>query len=398
VAQIIRKAALPSSCEVPESVRSAAAAAAKIVLREPRPAGFPLLFSAELALIEPAIAFLHEHGVQRAHTPDTVRTYAEILYDWFDTLEQNDVDWATADAADLIAYRNRMLAEPSPHTQRAYSIRTINHRVRGVLRFYAWAVRSGWLRESTLVGRGNDFAVTRRAPGSRRASAHEDDMDLFVLRQYAELPRPLTTAQIRELLAALMPPYDLMARWQLYTGLRVSELLRLTVAGLPKAAVAAARRQRSHQSIDVMRKGRKSGSVIAPATLLDETAVYLATHRRAWLARTARGREAAPTALFINSRGRAVSQNHYQQVIHRAGLACGFRATTHLLRATFACMMLARLEQLAGKDTAVNPLLIVKVLMAHEHIETTDRYLRAIAVDHAELGEVLESLLEGAQR
>jgi integrase/recombinase XerD len=35
--------------------------------------------------------------------------------------------------------------------------------------------------------------------------------------------------QARELLAELQPPYDLMARWQLYTGLRVGELLRLRV-------------------------------------------------------------------------------------------------------------------------------------------------------------------------
>jgi len=42
-------------------------------------------------------------------------------------------------------------------------------------------------------------------------------------------PRPLRSDQARELLAALPSPYDLMARWQLYTGLRVSELLRLEV-------------------------------------------------------------------------------------------------------------------------------------------------------------------------
>jgi integrase/recombinase XerD len=50
-------------------------------------------------LIEPAVAFLHEHSVQRAHTDDTRRTYAEILYDWFETLEQNDIPWESADAS-----------------------------------------------------------------------------------------------------------------------------------------------------------------------------------------------------------------------------------------------------------------------------------------------------------
>ena len=147
----------------------------------------------------------------------------------------------------------------------------------------------------------------------------------------------------------------------------------------------------------MLRKGRKSGYVIASASLLEETASYVSTHRRAWVARSARRRGAAePAELFISSRGTAVSKNRYQQVIHRAGRACGFKATTHLLRATFACMMLARLERLAKEGAAINPLLIVKVLMGHEHIETTDRYLRAIAVDTCALGEVLDSLIAGA--
>lgn len=98
----------------------------------------------------------------------------------------------------------------------------------------------------------------------------------------------------------------------------------------------------------------------------------------------------------MNRRGRPVSKNRYQQVIHHAGQTCSFKATSHLLRATFACMMLARLEQLAKRDAAINPLLIVKVLMGHEHIDTTGLYLRAIAVDHCALGAVLDSILAGA--
>jgi len=394
--QIIRKSALPASAEVPEPLRSVAAFAATISLREPRPVGFPLLFSADLELIEPAVAFLHEHAVQRAHTTDTVRTYAEILYDWFETLEQSRIAWSDADAADLIAYRNRMLKEASAHTQRPYSIRTINHRVRGVLRFYEWAVRSGWLRASPLTGRANDFAIARLR-AARMAREDGSDASLFVLRQFASLPRPLSMAQARELLAALVPPYDLMARWQLYTGLRVSELLRLRVEDVLKPTVAhPAAPESTHQVIDVLRKGRKNGYVIASSSLLEDTASYVSTYRRAWLARSARTRGAGKqTELFIGSRGTPVSKNCYQQVTHRAGLACRFKATTHLLRATFACMMLARLERLAREGASINPLMIVKVLMGHEHIETTDRYLRAITVDTCILSDVLDSLIAG---
>lgn len=392
--RIIHKAELPQLDEVPPSLRTAAAAALAMPVREPRPTGFPLLFTADMQLIEPVVAFLHEHSIQRAHSADTLRTYAEILLDWFDTLEQNDILWTAADAVDLVAYRNRMLSAPSPHTQRPYSIRTINHRVRGVLRFYEWAVRHAWLQSSPLVGRDADFTVARRHLGSRRHHG-ESDRGIFVLRQFEGLPRPLSGAQACELMARLMPPYDLMARWQLYTGLRVSELLRLSINDVDKGdrdGGSGSTPQR--RVIEVLCKGRKRGSVMASASLLDETDVYRSQYRRAWLNRAARrGRGRAPDALFVSDRGTAVKKNTYQHILREAGVACGFRVTSHQLRATFACMMLARLEQLAAEGTTINPLLIVKILLHHERLETTDRYLRAVAVDAHTLVGILDSLL-----
>ncbi|MGH8290535.1 MAG: tyrosine-type recombinase/integrase [Steroidobacteraceae bacterium] len=394
--EIIRKGELPQPFEVPERLRQAAAAALSVTLREPRPAGFPLLFTADFELIEPAIAFLHEHGVQRAHTSDTVRTYSEILHDWFDTVEQNGIDWRAADATDLVAYRNLMLTEVSAHTGRPYSIRTINHRVRGTLRFYTWAVRNGWLRSSALATRATDAILARaRYDRARWARKSDPDRSIFLLRQFESLPRPLTGAQACELLTRLRPPYDLMARWQLYTGLRVSELLRLMVADVSKRSkLQNSDDAPAHHVIDVLRKGRKSGYVIAPATLLDETDAYRSLHRHAWLKRAQRLRGASDRqTLFLNTRGSPVTRNWYQQQIARAGKGSGFKATTHLLRSTFACMMLARLEQIAKRGAPINPLLIVKVLMGHEHIDTTDRYLRAIAVETYVLNEILDSLL-----
>jgi site-specific recombinase XerD len=395
--EIIRKGELPQPNEVPAALRAAATAALKMTVREPRPAGFPLLFSSDLQLIEPAIAFLHEHAIQRAHSADTVRTYLEILYEWFDALEQNGVRWDEVDAADLVAYRNRMLKQPSAHTGRAYSVRTINHRVRGILRFYGWAVRNAWLAASALIGRASDFSLTRHDRRTRRRYGDDVGRRVFVLRQFETLPRPLTSLQARDLLAQLPPPYDLMARWQLYTGLRVSELLRLSVNDVSKRSAA---RQSvpdaAYRVIDLVRKGRKPGYVIAPRSLFEETAAYQAQYRTAWLRRAARKRDASSRSeLFINRRGSAVKKNSYQQVIHRAGVTCGFRATSHLLRATFGCWLLARLEQLAKRGAAINPLLIVKILMAHEDIQSTDKYLRAVAVDTHVLADVLDTLLAG---
>lgn len=392
--QIIRKARLPLASDLRASPGVASTQANSIKLREARPEGFPLLFSADMQLIEPAVEFLHEHFVQRGHTLDTLRTYTEILYDWFETLEQNHINWAKADAVDLVAYRNRMMKENSAHTGRPYRISTINHRVRGILRFYDWAVRSNWLPSSEIAGDSTSFSISRRGRHTPTGGGQTAVRSMFVLRQYEALPQPLTSEQARELLSRLSPPYDLMARWQIYTGLRVSELLRLSSKAVTPDIVVDA----SHRTIDVMRKGRKPGYVIAPASLIDETMSYSSLERTAWLRRAERkGRVTGHDELFINARGAPVGKSAYQRVVSQAGESGGFKCTTHLLRATFACMMLARLERLASAGAAINPLLIVKVLMGHERIETTDRYLRAIAVESHVLKDVLETLLSGVE-
>lgn len=393
--EIIRKGKLPQPIEVPIAVRDAAAVALGMTLREPRPEGFPLLFSSDMQLIEPAVAFLHEHAIQRAYTADTVRTYTEILYDWFDSLEQRGIRWTEVDVSDLITYRDRMLKKPSEHTGRAFSARTINHRVRGVLRFYAWAVRHEWLQGSPLASHAADFPLVRPTWRGRRRHYWEPiERSVFVLRQFESLPRPLRGDQARELLATLQSPYDLMARWQLYTGLRVSELLRLRVQDALRPQASKTVADAPYRSIDVVRKGRKPGYVIASRSLLEETACYISQERVGWMRRAARKRGRPQRAeLFVNRRGVAVRKNTYQHAIRRAGEMCGFRAISHLLRATFGCWMLARLERLAKQGEDINPLLIVKILMGHEHIDTTDRYLRAIAVDAHVLSHVLDTLL-----
>jgi len=393
VVEIIRKGTLPAPSEVPAALRQAAAEAQRMALREPRPAGFPLLFCSDMRLIEPAIAFLHEHAFQHAYTTETLRTYAEILYDWFDSLEQSGVVWSDVDASDLIAYRDRMLKRPSSHTGRPFSPRTINLRVRGVLRFYVWAVRHAWLPSSPLIALSAGFPLARHAWRGRHYW-QPAERSLVVLRQFENLPRPLTSEQARELLVELQPPYDLMARWQLYTGLRVGELLQLSVKDVLDQGAKKPPTEAAYRSINVMRKGRKPGYVIASMSLLDETAGYIAQYRAGWMRRAARTRGRSPrTELFVNRRGSAVRKNTYQQAIARAGEACGFKATSHLLRASFGCWLLARLEQLAKQGAAINPLLIVKILMGHEHIETTDRYLRAVAIDIHTLSDVLDTLL-----
>src|SRR5258705_762999 len=84
------------------------------------PDGLPILVSERMTIIEPAFSYLLEVATipGRSHAAQTVRTYAEHLHDWFDSLEQSGLEWQTIGEATIAAYRNRMLESPSPHTGR----------------------------------------------------------------------------------------------------------------------------------------------------------------------------------------------------------------------------------------------------------------------------------------
>jgi hypothetical protein len=104
-----------------EKASEAAQAAASISLREPRPVGFPFFFTGSMEIVEPVVAFLHEHAIQRAHTADTIRTYAEILFDWFDTLEQSSIAWDNAPVPPA-SVKERQVVLTVAHAWRAFRV------------------------------------------------------------------------------------------------------------------------------------------------------------------------------------------------------------------------------------------------------------------------------------
>lgn len=234
--------------------------------------------------------------------------------------------------------------------------------------------RPGLIMKSANLSRRKNFEASVKSP--------------FIIRQYENLPNPLNSAEARDLLAALQPPFDLIARWQLYTGMRISEALQLNLGDIQTKS------QRRSIKIEICRKGRKHGYIIAPAPLIRATENYIATHRLAWQNRTASRRNTLnPEALFITSHGKRASKGNYQRAIRETSISLGFRCTSHTLRATFACTLLSKLESLSKSGASINPLMIVKILMGHSNIETTDRYLRAIYTDGCDVEAILEDLL-----
>jgi len=243
------------------------------------PAGFPILISDQMAIIEPAFAYLLELATipGRSHAVETVRTYGEHLHDWFDSLEQSGLDWRTVSEVDIAAYRNRMLSQPSPHTMRPYARSTINDRVRTICRFYAWAHDRGWIEELPF-----HFVDVRTATGRRQAFlAHLDTRpgmtmaNILTIAEHERLPRSLRVDQLRQLFVRLDMPYRLMAEWALATGPRRKELCGLAVFQVPETAHL---NDEEYPLVGVpltITKGDRPRNVYPPIRLVDRTHHYI---------------------------------------------------------------------------------------------------------------------------
>ncbi len=243
-----------------------------------------------------------------------------------------------AGEADLQAY----LAEQFGHSRAS----TANRRLATLRRFFRWALREGKVRSDPTLKLSN-----ARLP--------------------ARFPKALNEAQVEDLLAAPEIEADLGLRDRamlelLYaTGLRVSELVGLRLAGLSL----------NDGLVRVTGKGSKERIV----PIGEESRVwverYFATARPALL----NGRTS--DAVFVTQRGAAMSRQMFWRLIKRYAVRAGISAplSPHGLRHAFATHLLNH-----GAD-----LRVVQLLLGHADISTTQIYthvarerLRAVHARH----------------
>ncbi|PYS79367.1 MAG: hypothetical protein DMF66_02975, partial [Acidobacteria bacterium] len=94
--------------------------------------------------------------ISRGASPKTIRTYAYALYDFFQYLEANDVEWCEANDDTLFSYRLHQETTDSAHKKkhkgsRRVSRGTIQMRILTAGRFFKYATLYGYIEKNPLT-------------------------------------------------------------------------------------------------------------------------------------------------------------------------------------------------------------------------------------------------------
>jgi integrase/recombinase XerC len=144
------------------------------------------------------------------------------------------------------------------------------------------------------------------------------------------------------------------------SGIRLSELTALNVHSVDQ----------SEKTLRVLGKGRKERLAMATDCYLKIHGQYL-EKREAWLAGLAPGAAVDAEALFLNLKGKRLSNRSVERIVEkRLSRVTGKRKKSpHVLRHTFATHLLN-----AGAD-----LFAVKEMLGHENLSTTQVYTHVSA-------------------
>jgi len=329
----------------------------------------------------------------RTRSPATWRTYAEALYDWWQTCEANGWGWDRVGYEEVAAYRNRMLSGTSDLTGRPYARSTINTRLRIIALFYGWCAQRGLI--ATVPFTSGEVAVGRaRAPSMLRhldASGGRQKVNELTVRHTRPLPRALPIGEVRRVMAQMGARDRLIVEWALMTGARRMEIAGLKLAQLPATDCV---RSEDEPVIPIRlesTKGAKPRQIYPPLALIDRTRAYV-HEERAIALRSSRTNSDAESALFLTEDGRPLGACRIGMIFSEACKRAGVAGTFHALRHTFAGAMLAFLQRQTQRVPELNPLLTLQTILGHSDPSTTMIYLRMLATDLTAIENALGDL------
>ncbi|MDI2592730.1 site-specific integrase [Pseudomonas sp. 681] len=298
----------------------------------------------------------------------TVKTYAECLVDWMVFSCIHELDWKFVSNRNIALYRNHL--KEKTFKGRTLSARTINLRLTVVVEFY----RHYW--SSVLSHENKNQEVIRRKLIQLNARN-------FKVRISKQRPRALPPETCRLLMQSLNGAQRLIFAWTLTTGMRIGSVLSISLAMFKDLDSL-----RSDGFVEVTVKGGKLQKVYVPKAVIEETRIYIATTRALSLNRP-KFPDVEHSALFINSKGEAVTSGCYYTAYKRACLSLKVTSHPHQARTTFATYVERRLLS-ASKSLGLDSVKIIQGLLGHASSSTTQDYLESISGNNIDVLELLD--------
>lgn len=342
--------------------------------------GFPLLIGDDGDSIQPAQSFLWDllTTAGRIASKKSWEAYGRAIYDFFAFSLANGHDWR-APPVDGMPGAIEAWRDWSRGTL-GLSSRTVNQRLRVVVRFYKWAVRQGHIERVPF-----DYVTvqTSRGPGFLAhvdATGGKVDAPAVLLSEEQRPIRFLTKEQIALCHKTLTnPTHQLMYELMVRTGLRQMECRAVpdTYVFDPSRRKDLRPGQKVRLDLDpkhVALKYGKPRAIDVPYDLMEKLWSYSVRQRQGRANNHPEGKEFPH--LFLTQGGVPYSKDAVTAIFRSLSRRVGFKVEAHMLRHSYATYLLWSLRK--SKTFEGEPLLYVRDRMGHSDVSTTTIYLHLI--------------------
>ena len=342
--------------------------------------GFPLLINDNGDAIQPAQTWLWDllGKSGRISSKKSWENYGRAIYDFFGFVLTNGYDWKASAAPGMPgaieAWRDWSRGTLGLQTS------TVNQRLRVVVRFYEWAIRTGHIDRlpfdyvTVQTSRQPGFLAHVDATGGRVASPQ------ILLQEKQQSIRFLTKEQIAVCQEGLgNPTHRLMFELMVRTGIR-----QIECRTFPDAYVSDPSRRKDLQPgqkislhlnpKDMEIKNSKHRNIDVPYDLMEKLWAY-SVRRRQGRANANRKGEVYPP-LFLTEAGVPYPKDAITAIMRALAKRVGFPVTAHMLRHSYATYLLWSLRK--SSTFQGEPLLYVRDRLGHSNVSTTMVYLHLI--------------------
>ncbi|EJK2107547.1 MULTISPECIES: tyrosine-type recombinase/integrase [Vibrio] len=315
---------------------------------------------------------------------DTVRSNATGIEQFVSFLEEQNVPFKDVQIKHIFKWRNR-LVHKSGHGRRVTN-RTINVRLRAVVRFIEWAILNNYTQDSFWGLRVEKLIRTGQLNFNQKQQAQQIRSIRLLLTEFIYRD-PLPTMEEIERFSKKLPKYIRpMMGLMLGTGMRISEVLSAPVSAFPSYTSVLNDPNRMYSirlDTRVMNiKNDKTRTVFIPGRLL--LAIYEQVMSSSF--------SGNKSLFFANENHQAWASSTIQKSFKSTSDLAGLRysITPHTLRHVFATRTLEKWQE-SGFSSEMACLIWLQKQLGHSLVSTTANiYINMTSELHAHDRKVLQ--------